>query len=117
MVQPIFNSDLLKLDCASEVSRIAAMLTETVIRRFRKKGVVVGMSGGIDSSVVAALSVRVLGKERVFGLLMPERDSAGETLPLSKGLAEHLGINYAHEDISLILEAAGCYRRRDDAIR
>lgn len=93
------------------------MLTETVIRRFRKKGVVVGMSGGIDSSVVAALSVRVLGKERVFGLLMPERDSAGETLPLSKGLAEHLGINYAHEDISLILEAAGCYRRRDDAIR
>lgn len=117
MVQPIFTSDLLKLECDKEVSRIAAMLTETVTRRFRKKGVVVAMSGGIDSSVVAALSVRALGKDRVFGLLMPERDSAGETLPLSKGLAEHLGIDYAHEDISTVLEAAGCYRRRDEAIR
>ena len=117
MVQPIFNSDLLKLECDREVSRIAAMLTETVMRRFRKKGVVVAMSGGIDSSVVAALSVRALGKDRVFGLLMPERDSSDDTLPLSKGLAEHLGIDYAHEDISPILEAAGCYRRRDEAIR
>ena len=117
MVQPIFSPDLLKIDCDQEVDRIATMLIETVMRRFRKKGVVVAMSGGIDSSVVAALSVRALGKDKVFGLLMPERDSAGDTLPLSKGLAEHLGIDYAHEDISTILEAAGCYRRRDDAIR
>src|SRR5215472_5668596 len=110
MVQPIFSSDLLKLECDKEVSRIAAMLTETVMRRFRKKGVVVAMSGGIDSSVVAALSVRALGKDRVFGLLMPERDSSDDTLPLSKGLGEHLGIDYAHEDISPILEADGCDR-------
>jgi NAD+ synthase len=75
------------------------------------------MSGGIDSSVVTALSVRALGKERVFGLLMPEQDSAGETLKLSRGLAEHLGVDYAHEDITSILEASGCYKRRDEAIR
>jgi NAD+ synthase len=87
------------------------------MRKFRKKGVVVGMSGGIDSSVVAGLSVRILGKDRVFGLLMPERDSASETLDLSRGLAEHLGIRYAHEDISPILDAVGCYRRRDEAVR
>jgi NAD+ synthase len=92
-------------------------MREVVLRSFRKKGVVVGMSGGIDSSVVAGLSVRALGKERVFGLLMPERDSAGDTLALSGGLAAHLGIQYAHEDISPILEAFGCYRRRDEAIR
>src|SRR5215831_4187232 len=111
------RSDLLSFDCEAEAGRIGSMLCETVLRQFRKKGVVVAMSGGIDSSVVTALSVRALGKERVFGLLMPEKDSASETLSLSRGLAQHLGIEFAHEDISGILEAFGCYRRRDEAIR
>ena len=112
-----FSSELLKLDLETEAQRIGAMLTETVLRRFRKKGVVVALSGGIDSSVVAALSVRALGKERVFGLLMPERDSSGDTLSLSRGLAEHLGLSHLHENISPALEAVGCYQRRDEAIR
>ena len=112
-----FSSDLLKLDWAREAEKIGAVLRETVLRKFRKKGVVVGLSGGIDSSVVGALSVRALGPERVLGLLMPERDSAPETLTLSRQLADHLGIQAIHEDISGILEAAGCYRRRDEAIR
>jgi len=116
MNQKTFTADLLKLDLAQEADRIGAGLRDT-LRRFKKKGVVVGMSGGIDSSVVAALAVRALGKERVFGLLMPEQDSAGETLKLSRGLAEHLGVDYAHEDITSILEASGCYKRRDEAIR
>jgi NAD+ synthase len=111
------RSDLLNFDCEAEAARIDSMLRETVLRQFRKKGVVVAMSGGIDSSVVAALSVRALGSQRVFGLLMPERDSAEETLALSRGLAQHLGIQFAHEDISPVLEAFGCYRRRDEAIR
>ncbi len=75
------------------------------------------MSGGIDSSVVAGIAVHTLGRQRVFGLLLPERDSASETLNLSRELARHLGIEYALEDISPILEAVGCYRRRDEAIR
>jgi NAD+ synthase len=111
------SSECLKLDFAKETHHIGAMVTEVVLRRFRKKGVVVGLSGGIDSSVVAALCVRAMGKERVFGLLMPERDSADDTLNLSRGLAEHLGIGYLHENISTILDAVGCYRRRDEAIR
>ena len=117
MTSPKFSADLLKIDFAKEVERIGASLRETVFKRFKKKGIVVGMSGGIDSSVVSGLCARTLGKERVFGLLMPERDSASETLPLSRGLAEHLGIEYTHEDISPLLDAAGCYRRRDEAIR
>jgi len=117
MTQQRFSSDILKLDCEKEAERIGTALRETVLRRVRKKGVVVAVSGGVDSSVVAALSVRAFGKDRVFGLLMPERDSASETLALSRGLAEHLGIEYTHEDISAILEAFGCYRRRDEAIR
>lgn len=114
---PSFSADSLKLDYAREADRIGMMVREHVLRRFRKKGVVVGLSGGIDSSTVAALAVRALGPERVFGLLMPEQDSAPETLSLSQQLARHLEIETVHEDITGILEATGCYRRRDDAIR
>lgn len=112
-----FSADLLKIDYAREADSIAAVLCDHVLRRFKKKGLVVAMSGGIDSSVVTALAVHALGKERVFGLLMPERDSSSETLPLSTQLVRHLGIRSAHEDITRLLDAAGCYRRRDEAIR
>lgn len=112
-----FSSEVLRLDCAIEADRIGGVLREAVLQRFKKKGVVVALSGGIDSSVVAALAVRALGKERVFGLLMPERDSSGDTLPLSRCVVEHLGIDHAVEEITPILDAAGCYRRRDEAIR
>ncbi len=112
-----FSPELLKLDCAAEAERIGAWQKEAVLRRFKKKGVVVALSGGIDSSVVGGLSVGALGRERVLGLLMPERDSAPETLQLSRNVAEHLGIEVIHEDITPILEAVGCYDRRDEAIR
>src|ERR1017187_1539384 len=117
MTTTLFSADSLKLDHAREADRIVAAMREHVLRRFRKKGVVVGLSGGIDSSTVAALSVRALGPERVLGLLMQERDSSAATLPLSQQLARHLGIKTVHEDITGILEAVGCYRRRDEAIR
>jgi NAD+ synthase len=112
-----FGPDVLKIDAKKEVERISAAMNELLAKELKRKGVVVATSGGIDSSVCAALSVRALGKERVFGLLMPERDSSDETLTISRGLVEGLGIRYAHEDITPILDAAGCYRRRDDAIR
>jgi len=114
---PLFSSELLSLNCAKEADRICGVLRESAMQRFKRRGVVVGLSGGIDSSVVAALAVRALGREKVFGLLMPEQDSSAETLPLSSLLAEHLGIDYAIEDITEALHAFGCYKRRDDAIR
>jgi len=78
---------------------------------------VVGLSGGIDSSVAAALCVRALGPERVLGLFLPERDSSADSLSLGRTLAEHFGIPTVLEQISGVLDAAGCYRRRDEAIR
>lgn len=117
MERPAFGLSVLELDCAREAERISAVLKEAVLRRFRRKGLVVGLSGGIDSSTVAALAVKALGKDRVLGLLMPERESSEDTLTLSRNLAQHLGIEAIHEDISQMLESAGCYRRRDEAIR
>jgi len=83
----------------------------------KRKGVVLGLSGGIDSSVAAALCVRALGSERVLGLFMPEAESSPDTTRLAHLLADSLRIRTVLEDISPILKAAGCYQRRDDAIR
>jgi NAD+ synthase len=112
-----FGAEVLNLDCRKEAEKLCATIKEVVLVRFRKKGVVLGLSGGVDSSTVAALTVRALGREKVLGLLMPERHSSADTLTLSRQVADHLGIEAVHEDISSILEATGCYRRQEEAIR
>jgi NAD+ synthase len=109
--------DWLALDAETAVGEIVARLRDIVHGELRKRGAVVGLSGGIDSSVSAALCAEAFGRDRVVGLLMPETDSAPETLELSRGVADSLGIEAILEDITPILEAAGCYRRRDEAIR
>ena len=68
---------VLELDYDREIERVCARLKEVLSRDLSRRGLVVAMSGGIDSSVSAALSVRALGAERVYGLLLPERDSSG----------------------------------------
>jgi NAD+ synthase len=112
-----FSFDVLKLDPAKEADRVSSLVRQQIFGELRRKGAVLGLSGGIDSSVTAALCVRAVGAERVVGLLMPEADCSSESLRLGKLVAESLGIRAIVEDITPILEAAGCYRRRDDAIR
>lgn len=111
------DSDWLALDLGAEVARIAASIREQVLKRLRRRGVVLGLSGGIDSSVSAALAVEALGAKKVLGVLMPERDSDPDSLRLGRLLAETLGIETVTEDIAPILYAAGCYERRDAFIR
>jgi NAD+ synthase len=111
-----YGPESLRIDAAAEADRICDAI-RTYVRTSRRKGAVVAVSGGIDSSVVAALCVRALGPDRVLALQLPEAESADETLALSSELIDSLGVPSVCEDISGILEAYGCYRRRDDAIR
>lgn len=115
MTKPSRN--VLQLDVKAEIERISSSMREMLAKRLRRRGLVIGISGGIDSAVCAALSVRAVGAGKVFGLLMPETDSATTTTPRGQQVAEQLGIEYRTEDISATLRAIGCYRWRDEAIR
>ncbi len=113
----MFDRTVLELDLEQEATEICANLRQTVAKRLMRRGAVVAISGGIDSSCTAGLAVRAFGPKKVFGLLLPERDSSGASVQLGKELAEHLGIDYVIEDIQPTLAAIGCYERYDNAIR
>lgn len=107
----------LKLDEAAETTKITERIRELLRSHLHRRGLIVAISGGIDSAVCAALAVRAVGQERVFGLLLPERDSASESSIRGRLVADQLGIAYEEFDIAPVLEALGCYDWRDDAIR
>ena len=113
----MLDKRVLKLDPAAEAARIASALRQQVLAAFRRRGAVVGISGGVDSAVVAALCVRAFGAERVVGLFMPERDCSPDALRLGRNVADRLGIHALVEDVGPALEALGCYHRQADAIR
>lgn len=112
-----FSARVLEIDPAATANEIEAGIRRVVLNQFRRRGAVVGLSGGIDSSVVAALCARALGSRRVIGLFMPEADSDPESLQLGAALASTFGIRTECEDITPILAASRCYERRDAAIR
>ncbi|AYC99488.1 NAD(+) synthase [Neorhizobium sp. NCHU2750] len=112
-----FSAESLVLDAEAEIERICDWLRLTVLKDLRKRGVVLGLSGGIDSSVTAALCARALGKGKVTGVFMPEHDSDPDSLRLGTALAEAVGIDTVLEDIGPSLAAQGCYARRDGFIR
>jgi NAD+ synthase len=108
---------VLRIDEATEVERIAGSLRQILRQDLNRRGLVIGISGGVDSAVCAALCVRALGPGKVFGLLMPERDSSADSVRLGRLMVEQLGVEHAMEDIAPALSAIGCYRWRDEAIR
>ncbi len=116
-VTPPFHRDVLRIDAVEVSARIEEAIREQVLAGMRRRGAVVGMSGGIDSSVVAALCTRALGRDRVVGLLMPERDTSDDAFRLGRQVAEHLGIRCQVEDIAPALAGLGCYQRQLEAIR
>lgn len=112
----MFDQDVLKLDLEAKAQELSGKLRTAVLETLKRRGLVVAVSGGIDSACVAALAVRALGPRRVFGLLLPERDSAGESTLFGRKLCESLGIEFQLIDVAPLLEAAGCYRVRDAAV-
>ncbi|MGB4704326.1 MAG: NAD(+) synthase [Candidatus Saccharicenans sp.] len=112
-----FSYEKLKVDAEQETARLTAFIAEAVGRRLHKQGAVVGISGGIDSAVTAALCVRALGKEKVIGLLMPERHTHPDTLKLSRLVGDTLGIKTFYRPITPILSALGFYRDVTACIR
>ena len=113
----LFSPAVLELDAEAEITRIGNALRAQVMGALRRRGAVVGVSGGVDSAVVAALCARALGADRVLALLMPEHDSSPSSLDLGHLVAEKLGITAVVENIGPALESAGCYRRQCEAIR
>jgi NAD+ synthase len=111
------STGLLAIDARQATETIVRTIRRDVGHRLRRRGAVVGISGGVDSSVVAMLCARALGADRVLGLLMPERATDQQSTELGQLVAAAAGIRTEIVDISHVLEAAGCYRFQVDAIR
>jgi len=116
MTKTGFSHDVLKIDEAAEIERISARIRMILAQDLHRRGLIVAISGGIDSSCCAALAVRALGPKRVLGLIMPEKDSSDSSGERASVLAAHLGIEVVRKDIAPTLEAIGCYEWRDQAI-
>ncbi len=114
---PAFSPDALAIDADAEVERIVAALRAQLRGTLRKRGLVLGLSGGIDSSVCAGLAARAVGPDRVHCLLMPEDDSDPESLRLGRLVADRFALSAEVENIGPALAAMGCYDRRDGFIR
>lgn len=112
-----FNLDVLKIDAEAEANRLINGIRETIGTTLRRRGGVIGISGGIDSSVVLSLTVRALGANRVTALLLPDKDSDTESEPLARKLAEQLGVEPIQVDITPALTGFGAYDKRDEAIK
>jgi len=112
-----FSREVLVIDARREIDRIVEAIRVQIPSMLHRRGAVIGLSGGVDSSVCAALLVRALGAQHVLALLMPEHDSSDDAMRLGRLVASQLGIEAIVEDIGPTLQAVGCYAQQRDAIR
>ena len=112
-----FHSTVLDLDVVQEAARIRETIARTVRAEFRRKGAVVGVSGGVDSALVLALTAQALGADRVLALLLPDKDSSPLSAVLGQQAADALGVATVTVDITPALTALGCYAQRDGAVQ
>ena len=105
--RPALEGDILAIDCEAEAKRIGEAMV-AYLRANRRRGYVIALSGGVDSSVCAALAARAVGAQRLYGLMLPERDSSGNSLRRAQLVTTQFGIEHAVEDISPALDGLGC---------
>lgn len=112
-----FNKDILIIpNVGREVERITLKLREDIHGILKRKGAVVGISGGIDSSVTLALVAKAIGGDKVLGIMLPEKDSNSESKEFALKLAERFNVQTIEENITKSLVGFGCYQRRDEAV-
>jgi NAD+ synthase len=114
---PLDKDILTFKDIPSECEAIVQKLRENVLHRLHRAGGVIGISGGIDSSVCLALGALAVGPENVIGIMMPEKDSSSDSVRLAQALANHFGVKTITENITGALQGFGCYQRRDEAVK
>jgi len=112
-----FDRSVLDFDVEKVAGQLIDFLREQVTIVFNRKGIVIGLSGGIDSTVAAALSVRALGRKRVFGVLLPEKDSNPISREYGRSVAEQIGIECEEVEITPVLEAFGVYEKRTAIVK
>ena len=113
-----FSKNIILLDNVEHVvNEITNKLRDDVLQKLKRHGGVVGISGGIDSSVCLALAAKAFGPDKVLGIMMPEKDSSPESEKLAKELADKFGVRTLKEDITPALSGFGCYKRRDEAVK
>jgi NAD+ synthase len=113
-----FSKDIIRIkDVASVCNTIVEKLKKDVHHTLMRRGAVVGISGGIDSSVTVALSVKAFGADKVFGVMLPEKESSSDSADFAGILAAKLGIETVTENITGALQGFKCYERRDEAVR
>jgi len=113
-----FSKDIILLDNIEfVVNEIVNKLRNDVLHVIRRNGGVVGISGGIDSSVCLALSARAFGPDKVLGIMLPEKDSSPDSEILARELADKFGVKSIKEEITGALTGFKCYERRDEAVK
>ena len=112
-----FHKNILDINPEKECERICEFIKDQIFTHFRREGAVVGISGGIDSALTATLSVRALGKDKVLGVFLPEKESNPISLTYGELLAKKLGIRTEKVDLTQALESLGCYKKRDEIIK
>ena len=112
-----FNLDVLKIDPVQELDKLSEFIVGQVNAVFRKKGVIVGLSGGIDSACIAAVAVHAIGKEKVIGLVLPESESNPISSEYAIKHAQALGIEHRQIDITSTVDSIVKYKWRDEFLQ
>lgn len=111
-----FHRDILKLDAEKEVARIAEQLRQNIFKVLKRKGGIIGISGGVDSAVALGIAVRAMKPARLVTLLLPEMESSPDSARLAREVCRQYGATPLVEDITGTLLGFGCYQRRDEAV-